>query len=81
MNVFDFCWRGASAERLLVAEPIHSWLLGGGLPRTSLRGRRASASWLLLGHGLDPSLINLDRHRSLQERHRQYKALVHSETQ
>jgi hypothetical protein len=55
--------------------------LGSGLPRRSLRGRRASASWLLLEHGLDPSLIHLDRHRSLQERYRQYKALVRSETQ
>jgi hypothetical protein len=55
--------------------------LGGRLPRTSLRGRRASASWLLLGHELDPRLIHLDRNRSLQERHRQYEALVRSETQ
>ena len=55
--------------------------LRSGPPRTSLRGCRATASAMLLGHGPDPSLINLNRHRSLQECYRQHEALMPSETQ
>ncbi len=53
----------------------------GGLPRTSLRGYTAVASAVLLERGPDPSLINLNRHGSLQECYTQHQALMPSETQ
>jgi hypothetical protein len=50
------------------------------LPRTRLRGHNATTS-PVLWQRLYPSLINLNGDRPLQERYRQYKALMPSETQ
>src|SRR6266699_4603130 len=85
MIFFDGCRKALRTERSPAAGPIDSLLLsgasrlmsqkqvwlGGELGRTSLRGHRVTASWALLEHGPDPSLINLNRHRSLQKCYRQ----------
>jgi hypothetical protein len=54
--------------------------LGRGLPRTSLRSHRATAS-PVLWQGLYPSLINLNGDRPPQECYRQHQTLMPSETQ
>ncbi len=46
-----------------------------------MRGQRVAAGLVLLGNGLDPSLINLNGDRSLQKCYRQREALMPSETQ